>query len=108
MILPRCRMAAVMLQGTGPDVGKSVLVDAALDELARELERVVDLGRSAAAWLALPRDGLVVVVTHGGPIAAVRAMRAGAQPRDMARYRVAEGSIVPLTGMQRATLPRAM
>jgi alpha-ribazole phosphatase len=52
--------------------------------------------RSVAAWHALPRYGLVVVVTHGGPIAAVRAMRAGAPLRDMARYRVAEGSIVPL------------
>jgi broad specificity phosphatase PhoE len=54
--------------------------------------------RSIAAWRALPRAGLVVVITHGGPIAAVRAMRAGAPLGDMALYRVAEGEVVRIPG----------
>ena len=56
--------------------------------------------RSVAAWRALPRDGLVVVITHGGPIAAVRAMHAGAPLGDMALYRVAEGTVVRATSFQ--------
>ena len=49
--------------------------------------------RTIAAWRALPREGLLVVVTHGGPIAALRAMHAGAPLGDMALYRVAEGAV---------------
>jgi alpha-ribazole phosphatase len=52
--------------------------------------------RSVSAWRALPQNGRVLVVTHGGPIAAIRATSAGAPLEDIARYRVAEGEIVPL------------
>ena len=51
--------------------------------------------RSVAAWHALPREGRVVVITHGGPIAAVRASQAGASLGELALYRVAEGTVVP-------------
>jgi broad specificity phosphatase PhoE len=50
--------------------------------------------RSVAAWHALPEQGLVVVVTHGGPIAAVRTMLANASLTDIVNYRIRVGSIV--------------
>jgi alpha-ribazole phosphatase len=50
--------------------------------------------RSVAAWNALPREGVVVVVSHGGPIAAVRTMLASAPITQILDYRVDIGSIV--------------
>lgn len=47
--------------------------------------------RSVRAWRALPAGGLIVVVTHGGPIACVRATLAGATLRELADYRIPEG-----------------
>jgi broad specificity phosphatase PhoE len=52
--------------------------------------------RSTAAWTALPARGLIVVVTHGGPIAAVRTMLAGVPLTEILNYRVGTGSITPL------------
>lgn len=52
--------------------------------------------RSVAAWHALPLSGLAVVVTHGGPIAAVRAMLAKAPMRDLASFTISKSSIVTL------------
>lgn len=52
--------------------------------------------RSLAAWNALPREHLVVVVTHGGPIATLRALLAGAPLEHVLQYRVATGSITTL------------
>ena len=50
--------------------------------------------RSIAAWDALPREGLIVVVSHSGPIAAVRTMLAGVPTTQIASYRVGTGAIV--------------
>lgn len=52
--------------------------------------------RSAAAWAALPAQGAVVVVSHGGPIAAIRTMLAGAPLTEIVNYRVGTGSITAL------------
>lgn len=52
--------------------------------------------RAADAWQALPQDGLIVVVTHGGPIAAIRTMLAGVPLTDIVNYRVSTGTIVEL------------
>jgi alpha-ribazole phosphatase len=51
--------------------------------------------RAHAAWNALPAHGLIVVVSHGGPIAAVRATLAGAPLTAILDYRVATGTMVP-------------
>ena len=53
--------------------------------------------RSAAAYDALPQEGVIVVISHGGPIAAVRTMLAGVPMADILNYRVATGSITALT-----------
>jgi alpha-ribazole phosphatase len=58
--------------------------------------------RALRAFRALPRSGLTIVVTHSGPIAAVRAALAGARPAEMARFCVAAGSAV-----RQPRLPRA-
>jgi alpha-ribazole phosphatase len=52
--------------------------------------------RSHAAWEALPQEGIIVVISHGGPIAAVSAMLAGAPLTDILDYRVGTGSITKL------------
>jgi broad specificity phosphatase PhoE len=52
--------------------------------------------RSIAAWRALPHDGLVVVITHGGPIAAIRSVIANAPMSEMASFSVTKGTIVRL------------
>jgi broad specificity phosphatase PhoE len=52
--------------------------------------------RSTAAWAALPARGVVVVVSHGGPIAAVRTMLAGAPLTEIVNYRVGTGSVIAL------------
>lgn len=52
--------------------------------------------RATAAWLALPCTGNVVVVTHGGPIAAVRTALAGAPLGRMSEFIPALGEIVRL------------
>jgi alpha-ribazole phosphatase len=53
--------------------------------------------RATAAWQALPPHGLIVVISHGGPIAAVRTMLAGVPLTDIVNYRVATGAIVELS-----------
>jgi alpha-ribazole phosphatase len=52
--------------------------------------------RATDAWHALPSEGLIVVVTHGGPIAAVRTMLAGAPLTEIVNYRVGTGTIIEL------------
>jgi len=54
------------------------------------------VARSLEAWDALPRQGIVVVVSHGGPIAAVRNTLAGAPLSDILNYRVATGTVTAL------------
>jgi broad specificity phosphatase PhoE len=54
------------------------------------------LARAAAAWEALPREGLIVVISHGGPIAAIRTLHAGVPLTDIVNYRVATGSIIEM------------
>lgn len=41
------------------------------------------MARAAAAWRDLPAGGTIAVIAHGGPIAAVRAMLAGASVGEM-------------------------
>ena len=53
--------------------------------------------RSTAAYDALPQEGVIVVISHGGPIATVRTMLAGVPMADILNYRVATGSITALT-----------
>ena len=48
---------------------------------------------SHAAWDRLPQAGTVVVVTHGGPIAAILALRAGAPRHEIARFIPTTGSV---------------
>ena len=50
--------------------------------------------RSLDGWRALPPAPTVIVVTHGGPIACVRAKLHGAKPQALADYRIAEGTSV--------------
>jgi broad specificity phosphatase PhoE len=38
--------------------------------------------RAAAAYAALPTTGTTLIITHGGPIAAILGMQRGLQPRD--------------------------
>ena len=52
--------------------------------------------RALRAFRALPRSGLIVVVTHSGPIAAVRASFAGARPAELWKFCVAPGSALRL------------
>jgi broad specificity phosphatase PhoE len=54
------------------------------------------VARSREAWDALPQQGLVVVVSHGGPIAAIRTMLAGAPLTEIVNYRVSTGSVTAL------------
>ena len=50
--------------------------------------------RCIAAWHSLPQDGIVAVISHGGPIAAVRTMLASVPMRDILHYTVATGAVV--------------
>jgi len=52
--------------------------------------------RSIEAWRALPQSGDVVVISHGGPIAAIRATLANAPLTDILDYRVGTGTITVL------------
>ncbi|MGW8189458.1 histidine phosphatase family protein [Sphingomonas hankookensis] len=52
--------------------------------------------RVAAAWDALPRVASVLVVAHGGPIATLRALRAGAPLMRAVDFIPACGEVVPL------------
>jgi alpha-ribazole phosphatase len=52
--------------------------------------------RSTEAWQALPQHGVVVVVSHGGPIAAIRTVLAGVPLTDILNYRVSTGSVTAL------------
>jgi broad specificity phosphatase PhoE len=54
------------------------------------------VARSTAAWAALPTHGVIVVVSHGGPIAGVRTMLAGVSLTEILDYRVGTGSITAL------------
>ena len=63
--------------------------------------------RALGAWHALPEDGLIAVITHGGPIAVISAALARAPLQHLARYRVVEGSIVPIPFRARAVIARA-
>ena len=49
--------------------------------------------RSMAAWHSLPEDGVIAVISHGGPIAAVRTALAAAPMPDIVHYTVATGTI---------------
>ena len=53
--------------------------------------------RCLSAWSSLPPRGAIVVITHGGPIAAVRAMLARAPLTEILDYRVDTGSVTTLT-----------
>jgi alpha-ribazole phosphatase len=53
--------------------------------------------RTTAAYDALPEQGVIVVISHGGPIAAVRTLLAGVPMTDIVNYRVGTGSITALT-----------
>lgn len=52
--------------------------------------------RSLAAWHSLPADGIVAVISHGGPIAAIRTHLASAPMCDIVHYTVANGAVVSL------------
>ena len=52
--------------------------------------------RVQAAWDALPRSGTVLVVAHGGPIATLRALRAGASLERAVDFIPACGALVTL------------
>ena len=60
------------------------------------------VARSRAAWCALPANLPSIVISHGGPIACVRALLAGAPLTKLAGYRIAEGASVRL---ERSRLP---
>jgi broad specificity phosphatase PhoE len=69
-----------------------------LERNGRRGETTAELSaRSTAAYDALPQEGVIVVVSHGGPIAAVRTMLAGVPITDILNYRVGTGSITSLT-----------
>lgn len=53
------------------------------------------IDRAARAWASLPA-GCVIVVTHAGPIAAVRSVQAGSPPAAIVDYIPPLGSITPL------------
>ena len=50
--------------------------------------------RSMAAWHSLPEKGVTAVISHGGPIAAVRTALAAARMQDIVHYTVATGTVV--------------
>jgi broad specificity phosphatase PhoE len=50
--------------------------------------------RSMAAWQSLPDRGLIAVISHGGPIAAVRTTLAAVPLTQIVNYTVSTGSIV--------------
>lgn len=50
--------------------------------------------RAEAAWRDRPRVPRLVIVAHGGPIAAVRALLAGAPPSELVHYIPETGAIV--------------
>lgn len=52
--------------------------------------------RSIRAWRALPSGKLIVVVTHGGPIACVRAAASRAALAELADFRITEGRSILL------------
>lgn len=56
--------------------------------------------RAIAAWEALPRKGLTLIVVHGGPIAALGAFLAGAAPERMIDYVPQPGAVLflPVSG----------
>ena len=57
-------------------------------------QRLAD--RATAALAALPSAGTILVVSHGGPIASLRARAAGRPLTDAAGFIPAQGEIVPL------------
>lgn len=61
--------------------------------------------RSLAAWRALPRAGLVVVVAHGGPIACVRCDMAGAPLSALPRFFLPEGAVLEQDGVRKKPGP---
>jgi broad specificity phosphatase PhoE len=62
-------------------------------------ETTGELRDRAMSWLARrPREGLVVVVAHGGPIGAIRGTLAGKAPADWVELIPRPGSWVRLTG----------
>ncbi len=50
--------------------------------------------RSMAAWHSLPERGVIAVISHGGPIAAVRTTLASAPLTEIVHYTVSTGSVV--------------
>ncbi len=57
-------------------------------ETTREL-----VDRAARAWSRLPDGDRVVIVAHGGPIAAIRLLQARADVKQIARYITTPGSV---------------
>jgi alpha-ribazole phosphatase len=53
--------------------------------------------RAQAAWDALPEVGLVMVITHGGPIAALRSWWAGQPLESMIDFVPQPGEIVDVS-----------
>ena len=51
------------------------------------------LQRANAAWADLPRGGMTVIISHGGPIAMVRTILAGARVNESANFIPPIGSI---------------
>lgn len=50
--------------------------------------------RSMAAWHSLPEQGLIAVISHGGPIAAVRTIQASLPLTEIVHYTVSTGAVV--------------
>lgn len=50
--------------------------------------------RCMAAWQSLPEHGLIAVISHGGPIAAVRTSLASAPLQEIVHYTVGTGAVV--------------
>ena len=61
--------------------------------------------RARAAWLDLPRKGMVVVLTHGGPIAVVRAASSGIDLAQAMRLIPACGTYATVSPPHSATRP---
>jgi len=54
--------------------------------------------RSMAAWQSLPDDGVIAVISHGGPIAAVRTALATAPLHEIVHYTVDTGAVIAWEG----------
>jgi broad specificity phosphatase PhoE len=64
--------------------------------------------RSLAAWDSLPERGLVAVITHGGPIAAIRTTLASAPLHAIVHYTVSTGAVVSCERAGSGAVPNAL